>query len=145
MRSIIVAGVLLAAGPVLANDFGLDLKAARKALTEVIQPRLTEVECDPEVCTFESLENQIQVNLHLGKDQSVQSVGITFSATNWAIAAAYGRSVQRLFFVPERSIAGLDDIARRAATGTAGYEVTAAVSCTGKQISGIPFLTCSRK
>lgn len=145
MRAFIVAGMVLAANSANAGDFGVDYQAAKKSLTEVIRPSLAEEECHDEVCSFRSAEHDVTASLVLGKGRVVELFGLEFKPNNWAIAAAYGRSIQRELMVPERHIAGLEDIARRAAAGTAGDEITPAVQCTGKQIDGRPTLSCTRR
>lgn len=145
MRAVIVAGMMVAAGAACAGDFGVDYQTAKKSLTDVIRPPLVEEGCVNDVCSFRSAEHEIGVRLVLGNDKVVELFGIDFRPNNWAVAAAYGRSIQRELLVPERDIAQLDNLARHAVTGVVNDERTNSVTCEAKQIDQIPIISCFRR
>jgi len=145
MRAVIVAGMMVAAGAACAGDFGVDYQTAKKSLTDVIRPRLVEEECVKEVCSFRSTEHEISVSLVLGKGRVIEMFGLDFQPNNWAVAAAYGRSIQRELMVPERDIAQLDNLARHIISGVVNDERTNSVTCEAKQIEQIPTISCIRR
>lgn len=145
MRALVVAGMMVAAGVASAGDFGVDYQTAKKSLTDVIRPALAEEECVKEVCSFRSAEHDISVTLVLGKGRVVELFGIDFQPNNWAVAAAYGRSIQRELMVPERDIAQLDNLARHVVAGVVNDEQTNSVKCEAKRVEQTPTIFCIRR
>lgn len=145
MRAILLVGMMMVAGTAWAADFGVDFESANTSLTKKIRPPLTLQTCSTELCFYRASDHEIDVALGLGHDKVVETFSIRFQKNNWAIAAAYGRSIQRELMVPERDIASLDSLARGAANGVTNDENTNSISCETDQIAGRPAIVCQRK
>lgn len=145
MRFRIVTGLLVVAWSAGAQTFGVDFETANDALTKTVRPPLVLQGCESRVCTYRAQGHDIEAHIGLGEANAVERFSVLFRPNNWAVAAAYARSIQRSLFVPERDIAGADRLAENAAQGVVNDERTNAVICESQTIAEQPVIFCRRK
>lgn len=146
MRTILVAGMMLAAGAAAAQDFGVNVETAKERIS-ALKPTVTLSECKNGICSFYNDREQIMIFLGEGPSGAVERFGVMSSRSNWALAAEYVAKIQRDLLVPTDQLVDVRRAAERAADGNSDILFSKFLTCktdVGKVGSTRFSLICTR-
>ncbi|TCR64795.1 hypothetical protein [Bosea sp. BK604] len=144
MRTILVAGMMMAAGAAAAVDFGVELSIAQDALFASSRPPLRVVECNTLRCIYQTHSKDITLSLGFNDEKTVVTFYVFYRPSNWAIAADYIEQIQAALRVPRAEIVNVRELAEAGKDRRSGSANSKTVACRTDGDGLTPTIVCTR-